>query len=248
MDGLFINLNSMKKRVVILIDGQNLFYSLKDIGALEREIKWDLFFQSLLSAEDELSRTYWFRPQKILDNHHSHNDIRNQIFYKKFRTYLYDFKNDPSKVPVNVMAQVEAEAVKAEEWLKKKKTTFSQIEYNYDQLCLEFGDIEFVKTGVVKVNPFTQEYVGEKGVDISLAVKMIALSVENNCDKIILISGDYDYAEAIKFVKNRMTKIHIVKLHKGVPPKNRSVSRDLAILADRVIDVYETDLKTTFKK
>ena len=64
--------------------------------------------------------------------------------------------------------------------------------------------------------------------------------------EIILVSGDFDYAEAIKFVKNNMTKIHLVKLHKGVPPKNRSVSRDLAVLADKVIDVYESELKSKF--
>jgi hypothetical protein len=58
------------------------------------------------------------------------------------------------KVPTHLIDQVENAALKAEEWLKKKKALFAQIEYNYDQLCLEFGDIEFVKTGVVKVNPF----------------------------------------------------------------------------------------------
>jgi uncharacterized LabA/DUF88 family protein len=105
-----------------------------------------------------------------------------------------------------------------------------------------------VKTGVVKVNPFIQEYVGEKGVDIALAVKMISLSVEKKCDKLILVSGDFDYAEAMKFVKNNMTKIHLVKLHKGIPPKNRSVSRDLAVLADKVIDVYESEIKSKFVK
>ena len=64
------------------------------------------------------------------------------------------------------------------------------------------------------MNPYIHEFVGEKGVDIALAVKMIALSVEKRCDKIILVSGDYDYAEVIKFVKNNMTKIHIVKFIK----------------------------------
>lgn len=113
---------------------------------------------------------------------------------------------------------------------------------------MEYEDIEIVKTGVVKVNPYLLTYTGEKEVDISLAVKMISLSVEGKCDKIILISGDFDYAEAIKFVKNNMTKIHILKIHKGYPPKNRSVSRDLAILADKVIDVYESELREKFLK
>jgi len=29
------------KRVIILIDGQNLFYGLKDLNILEKNVKWD---------------------------------------------------------------------------------------------------------------------------------------------------------------------------------------------------------------
>jgi hypothetical protein len=61
-------------------------------------------------------------------------------------------------------------------------------------------------------------------------------------------SGDYDYAEAINYVKNNMTKVHIVKLHKGFPPKNRSMSRDLSDLADKVIDLYEADIRSNYLK
>jgi uncharacterized LabA/DUF88 family protein len=118
----------------------------------------------------------------------------------------------------------------------------------YDQLCLDNNDIEIVKRGIVKVNPYTQEYTGEKGVDIALAVKMISLSIEKKCDKIILVSGDYDYAEAISYVKNNMTKVNIVKLHKGFPPKNRNMSRDLSVLADKIIDLFEADIKTNYLK
>jgi len=236
------------KKVIILIDGQNLFYCLRDIGVIEKNIKWDVLFKHLLEAEDELIRTYWFRPQKIFDAYFTNSNIRNQIVYKQFPSHYSTFQSNPSGVAPAVMSQIDAKVKEAEEWLKKQKESFARIEYNYDQLTLEYGDIEFVKTGIVKVNPYLQEYSGEKGVDIALAVKMIALSVEKRCDKIILVSGDYDYAEAIKFVKNNMTKIHIVKLHKGIPPKNRSLSRDLAILADRILDIYESDIRTNFLK
>lgn len=73
------------KRVVILIDGQNLFYSLKHIGILEREIIWDKFFASLLAPEDELVRTYWFRPQKLADGYYTANNIRSNICFKKIQ-------------------------------------------------------------------------------------------------------------------------------------------------------------------
>jgi uncharacterized LabA/DUF88 family protein len=236
------------KKVIILIDGQNLFYSLKDIGIVEKNIKWDDFFKHLLEKEDELIRTYWFRPQKIFDSPFTNFNIRNQIIYKQFSNYYSTFQSNPSEIPLDILAQIDERVKETEDWLKKTKDAFARIEYNYDQLSLDYGDIEFVKIGILKVNPYLQDYICEKGVDIALAVKMIALSVEKRCDKIILVSGDYDYAEAIKFVKNNMTKIHIVKLHKGIPPKNRSLSRDLAILADRIIDIYESDIKTNFLK
>lgn len=167
---------------------------------------------------------------------------------KKFNNYINDFNSERTNVPAHILQQIETEASNVENWLKQEVLRFNQIEYNYDQIILEFGDIEFVKTGIVKVDPYNKLYLGEKGVDIALAVKMIALSVEKKCDKIILVSGDYDYAEAIRFIKNNMTKINLVKFHKGFPPRNRSVSRDLAILADKVVDVYESDLRTNYIK
>jgi uncharacterized LabA/DUF88 family protein len=135
-----------------------------------------------------------------------------------------------------------------EKWLHEQRGRFNGIEYSYDQLCLENSDIEIIKKGMVKVNPFKKEYTSEKGVDIALAVKMISLSVEKRCDKIILISGDYDYVEAISYVKNNMTKIHIVKIHRGYPPRNKNMSRDLSVMADKVIDIYEADIKSKFLK
>lgn len=240
--------NMSTKRVVILIDGQNLFYGLKDLNILEKDIRWDMFFKSLLSEHDELIRTYWFRPQKILDSYYTHENIEKHITYLKFKNYFDTYKIDKKQISPEIMGKISLEVEKVENWLKNERTRFSQIEYNYDQISMEYEDIEIVKTGVVKVNPFLFAYNGEKGVDISLAVKMISLSVERKCDKIILISGDFDYAEAIKFVKNNMTKIHILKLHKGFPPKNRSMSRDLAILADKVLDVYESDIRDKYIK
>lgn len=234
------------KKTIILVDGQNLYYGLKDLGIDEKDVLWDKLFHSLLSADDELIRTYWFRPQKILDNNHSSDNIKYSICNKRYNNYLQTYMHNPASLPVQVIQGIEREAQEVEDWLKGQKEKFSRSEYKYDQISLEFGDIEMVKTGVLKVDPYKKLMIGEKGVDISLAVKMISLSVEKRCEKIILVSGDFDYAEAMKFVKNNMTKMHLVKFHKGYPPKNRSVSRDLAILADKVLDVYESDLRTHY--
>ena len=234
------------KKVVILVDGQNLFYSLKELDLMERDIDWTLLFKSLLESNDELIRAYWFRPQKILEGYYTAINIRNMLCTKKYKHHWDNFRNNPSLVPAAISEAIEAEAKSIEEWMKSARENFSNIEYNYDELQLKYENVEMVKSGVVKIDPFKKQYVGEKGVDIALAVKMIALSVNNMCDKIILISGDYDYGEAIKFVKDRMTKMHIVKIHKGYPPRNKSLSRELAVLADKIIDVYESDIRSKF--
>lgn len=239
----------MSKQVVILVDGQNLYYSLQEMKIVEKDVNWTNLFNSIIEHGDELIRTYWFRPSKILDTYYTETNIKNSIVYKKYRTHFENFKKgDFSTIPQGVKDDIEKEYTKIAAWIKYQKEKFANIEYAYDQLCLAHDNIEMVKTGVVKIDPFKQTYVGEKGVDISLAVKMISLSVGKKCDKIILVSGDYDYSEAIRFVKDNMTKINVVKFHKGYPPRNRSMSRDLSVLADKVIDVYEADLKSTYKQ
>ncbi len=239
----------MSKKVVVLIDGQNLYYGLNDLGLKEKEIDWNNLFTSLLETDDELVRAYWFRPQKILDGHYTKESIRNSVAYKNYNgSHKNYIEGKYELIDPKTLDKIEKDAAEIEKWIHEQKAKFSNIEYAYDKLCLDNNDIEIVKKGIVKINPFTKEYNGEKGVDISLAVKMISLSVENKCNKIILVSGDYDYAEAIKYVKNNMTKVHIVKLHKGFPPKNKNMSRDLSVLADKVIDIYEADLRSSFIK
>lgn len=247
--GFLIKCSNMAKKVVVLVDGQNLYYSLHEMGIIEKDVDWTILFKSLIQPDDELVRTYWFRPAKILDTYYTEDKVTKSIVYKKFRTHIENYKNGTMEnVPQNVKSKVETECKAVMEWIDKQKQKFSDLEFAYDQLCLIHDDIEIVKTGVVKIDPYKQAYLGEKGVDISLAVKMISLSVQKKCDKIILVSGDYDYSEAVRFVKDNMTKINVVKFHKGYPPKNRSMSRDLSILADKVIDVYEADLKGKYKK
>lgn len=237
------------KKAIILIDGQNLFYSLQNLQLKERDINWSNLFGSLLENGDELVRTYWFRPQKIQDAHLTPEAIKNQVIYKNYNGCYEAYRNgEHHKINPITQTKIDEECREVQGWLSEQKKRFANIEYNYDQLCLENNDIEIIKTGIVKVNPYKFEFIGEKGVDIALAVKMISLSVEKRCDKIILLSGDYDYAEAIKYVKNNMTKIHIVKIHKGFPPKNKNMSRDLSVLADKVLDVYEADIRQKFLK
>jgi hypothetical protein len=87
------------KRTVILIDGQNLFYSLKNLNIIEKDVKWNELFKWFLTLEDELIRTYWFRPQRLLDSHYTSQNIKNQIIYKKHNNYYSSFLNNPNSIP-----------------------------------------------------------------------------------------------------------------------------------------------------
>lgn len=238
------------KKVIVLIDGQNLFYTLKEMGLQERQIKWDEFLQFLINNNtDELVRTYWFRAQKLSDSYYTTDNIKRDFIWKNHRPHFENFKQKRfNLIPQNIITQMDQYCAETEKWINNARKKFNNLEYIYDKLSCDYEDIEIVKKGVIKISPYKKDYIGEKGVDIALAVKMIALSVEKKCDKIILVSGDYDYAEAIQFVKNNMTKIHIVKLHKGVPPKNLNMSRDLSVLADKIINIYEEDIRKNFLK
>src|SRR5713101_6642632 len=55
----------MAKKTLIFVDGQNLFYSLRDMKIQEVQIKWDTFFNALLEKDDELIRVYWYQAQKF---------------------------------------------------------------------------------------------------------------------------------------------------------------------------------------
>ncbi len=83
----------------------------------------------------------------------------------------------------------------------------------------DFERIEFRYFGVLKLDPtgtWTDDKgatrigrrVGEKGVDVALAVDLYRFS--EHYDHAILISGDYDYVPAIQAVKDRLRGITIV--------------------------------------
>ncbi|MBA7550397.1 hypothetical protein ES705_42911 [subsurface metagenome] len=218
----------MPKKVVILIDGQNLYYSLKSLNLIERDINWEKFLSYLLEPEDELIRTYWFRPAK-LSEHKLNISIAKGIINKD------NLNNDPIEF-----------LKRAEDWYSEHLEKFKKQDRKYDRLKLDYNNIAIIKKGIIKVNPWKQYYLGEKGVDVSLVINMVRL--KDKVDKFILITGDFDYSEAIEYVKEDLITVHLVCLFKGEPPKHTGMSKELTLYADKVIDVYESQLKTDFKK
>lgn len=237
------------KRVIILIDGQNLYHSLRNLGLREVDVDWAKLLQHLLDEQDELVRTYWFRPEKIQDIFLHRKIIAKNLIQHKYPELEARFdRSGGDFMPDHVEREVEALLQDKKNWLSQEKQKFSQVDYKYSQIENEYEDLEIYRSGILKIDPYNKQILTEKGVDIALAVKMIEFTLTGKCDKIVLFSGDLDYAEAVKVVKDNMRKVHIVMINKTETPKNFTMSKKLSFMADRVITIYEDDLRHKFKK
>lgn len=218
-------------KTVIFIDGENLHFSLKGMNLKEKEINWTKFLNGCLAPEDVLIRAYWYQAEKI------HHTSTNPEMAARVANRI---TNQTGK-------KAEAEAVlrKANDWKKTQLDQYQRKLDFYDNLSIKYPEIEMVRKGILKIDPFKEKYLGEKGLDVALAIGMVER--QEYCDKVILISGDIDYAEAIRFIKNKLKQVHIVRLFKGEPPTNKSVSKKLRELADKVIDLYETEIKESMR-
>jgi uncharacterized LabA/DUF88 family protein len=70
----------------------------------------------------------------------------------------------------------------------------------------------------------------EKGVDVSLVTDMLKFAFMNVLDVCILVSGDNDFAEAVKIVKDRGIRVEIAAFE-------HSIGRDLRMLADKFTSI-----------
>jgi len=222
----------MAKKTLVFIDGQNLFYSLKDMGIEEGHVKWDSFFNALLEQDDELIRAYWYQAQKFVGPHLTLDLAKRHV------------PNQVGKTPAAIDEEARPIFMAAKKWADEQNKRYENQLHRYDELSIKFPVIEMVRRGIVRTDPFKEVHIGEKGVDVALAVNMIKF--HDKCDKIILVSGDLDYAEAVQIIKDNLKKVHIVRLFQGQPPVNKSVSRTLMALADRVIDIYESEIRAAY--
>jgi len=197
------------------------------------QVHWGNFFDSCLEAKDQLIRAYWYQAERI-----------NRPRIDEISARRVALRERPGLSKKEMDAHVESREKDALKWWDQASKKYrKQLDF-YDHLSRDFPQIEMVRRGLIKVDPFNERFLTEKGVDVALAVGM--MRHQKNCDKIILISGDMDYGEAVRLVKDEMKIVHIVRLFIGEPPRNKNLSKDFATLADRVIDMYESVIKEKY--
>lgn len=74
----------------------------------------------------------------------------------------------------------------------------------------------------------------EKGVDVGLATKMLILGVNKAYETAILVAGDRDYLETVKFIKNLGLRVEIVSWKGALSPDLESESSSSVILLDNL--------------
>jgi uncharacterized LabA/DUF88 family protein len=148
----------LAKRVMIFIDGSNLYHNLQS-NFSKTSLDYREFSLRLTGSDRELVRTYY-----------------------------YNSPLDQTKNPQAYTAQ---------------QKFFSNL-YKTPDLEVRLGRLQTKADGTKT----------EKGVDVKIAVDMIAKAYKNHYDVAVLISGDADFVEVVKEVKDYAKHVELVTFPK----------------------------------
>ena len=77
----------------------------------------------------------------------------------------------------------------------------------------------------------------QKGVDTLIALDMVRLARRSVCETMVLVAGDRDFAEVVRATQDFGIRVLVAT------PKRTSVSREVAQLADAVVDITDEEIR-----
>lgn len=209
------------KRAVAFLDGQNVHNSLKALGLQEKDVDWARLFARVLPDGHELVRCYWYHVRDVSE-----------------------FDPATPKAARYCPPGVDEEAFldEARRWHQGEHERLMHLQrVVHRQIMLDFDAVEFRYRGVLRVNAFKRERLGEKGLDVGMAADMVALV--DHFDTAILFSGDADFAPVVQVLKDRMRRVVQVTIERGAPGSTpRSAAREMRVLADSVRTLFEDEI------
>ena len=223
-------------RTVMFIDGENFRNNLRnfsfkstpphpvdpDYSLEERHFLWREYFRGILDKfnqttgwNHQLVRVYWYYAESI-----SPWELRRDLAQRVI---------DRSSIPGLTVDQI---VNLAKTWYDRERQYFERLrEQVFENIQRTVDFLEFKYVGQYVVRPYTPYRLqqnpdgtitylgtqqGEKGVDVGIAVDMIAKMA--NYDAGILISGDADFMPVVGYLKDNLKYIYQFSLAKGVPP------------------------------
>ena len=193
----------MKKRAVILIDGENFRYSLKSLFPgrfkyLPKKADWRRLFTLPLAEDHELIRIYWY--------------VVESLHFRPFEIPESDsdFERLLKKV-VSTKLELTRNADRRDFYLKEKREQLEHLRATIRERFLDWRKdqdrishlhdfLEFRRSGSIVFNLLTNSFEKEKGVDIKLAIDLLAF--KEIAEVAVLFSGDQDYIPAIQAYKD----------------------------------------------
>lgn len=243
---------SEQLRTVIFIDGENFRNNLRNFSFQsnpphptnpiyrleEQHFLWRKFFRCIIDEFDkctkwqhQLVRVYWYFSATI--SPWVENSEAAQRIVARYST----------KIPSLTIRRVNE---LAQTWHENERKYFSKLRDSvFEEIQRETDFLEFKYVGQYLVRPYgvykleidpqqkitylgTQQ--GEKGVDVGIAVDMIAKMY--NYDAAILVSGDADFLPAVRYLKDHMKYVYQFSVAKGVPPSIEYLSAYLKGFVD----------------
>ena len=179
------------KRVCIFVDGENFRHSLSHLypddyvskDYLPVKADWDGLFDHLVEqvaskmGPCERLRTYWyvvqsmdFYPRQVPDPKKFSTAIKVLRWHPDYRSELDGLKDQPLKNRVEQLTRQMKDRKRA------KQERFRGWTDVQEEIALANDRVEFRRAGALKCNLFTNEFSGEKAVDVKLATDLVVLS------------------------------------------------------------------------
>lgn len=252
----------MPLRTVIFVDGANFRSQLRAFefqsdpphpsGAFrleEQHFDWASFFGEVIrkivghtGLEHRLIRVYWYYPSQISP-------------WERWWARSLAAKVVASHPEVPDLREDEVTNA-AREWYDRERDYFVKVRNDVLERIQRATDyLEFKYVGRYVVHPFTPHrisrdpdgrlrylgtQVGEKGVDLGIAVDMMAKMP--NYDAAVLVSGDSDFLPVVANLKDNLRYVYQFSLARGSPPSVQYLSPWLKGLVDCFIWMDEVEL------
>ena len=250
----------MPLRTVVFVDGANFRGNLRDFSFSssphrrayrleERHFDWRGFYDGILGKFKELTqldyqliRVYWYYAERI-SSWVSPQDARR--FSQRIVNSHPEIKGLTPERVVDL----------AYEWYMQERDYFERLrEGTFENIQRKTDFLEFRYVGQYQVHPlrvhrieqngdevtYRGVQVGEKGVDIGIAVDMIAKMP--NYDVAILVSGDADFLPVVGYLKDNLKYVYQFSVAKGVPPSIQHLSPHLKGKVDCFASYDEREL------
>ena len=245
-------------RLAVFVDGQNLRNSLQEFKFQidprkspfrldEKHFAWNKFFalavkkvEAEIGFTHKLLRVCWFNADGIpggLLPEHPTDKVR--------------------KIAESLGVSPEDLLQKAREWYEKQRKMMERAREIYKEIELKTKFVEFRYVGHLAVYPlepwhegtvieegrvvrYSGTRRGEKGVDVGMAVEMVAKMPLY--DAAMIVSGDVDFLPAVRILRANMKWTYQLSLAVGVPPRIRYLSPTLKTHVDLFVYLDEHEV------